>query len=294
MATLLRKMMHTVQLTVEANRTLSTALQLERSFSETGKHSEARQRAEYEMDHYKKTIASACNAYRDMELELVATGFRFPDRIRESLKKAAKQLGEFGHLVQSQRCDAADVKNAELAETYKAIMRQARGWRLTNPLEAWSNKRVNNRISEGAPESVSEFDVEPERMDRVMELVHKRFTTQAGYSFAVHPPKCVLDEPDMLQSDDVIEKLKDERFKVVFQDGTAEVVTLPELVFFAHQLIMVDVQARDVAEKLKKGGFGPTEIQISFTVSIQELMQPEVMKTVLSKVEFSSVACEDA
>jgi hypothetical protein len=268
-------------------------MQLRISFSGPGKHDQALQRAEYEMHHYQETVALARNAYREMELELAASGFRFPDKIRKSLSKAAKQLAEFGHLVQEERCDAADIKNGELAETYKSMVRQARGWRLTGPLEAWSSKRLNKTIRTQAPDEQGEYYISPERMDLISQMTYRRVTAQAGHSFAVHPPKCILEDPDILRRDSLIEELQSENFKVVFQDGTVQVLNLTEFVFFTYELIFLDVQARDIAEKLGKGGFGPTEIQIQLEISIPELMRPELVKAVLSKVEFSSLAAEN-
>ena len=293
LASLLKKMMYTVQLTTEARRALGTAMELERSFSGSGKQGEALQRANHERRHYEEAIAGACKAFREMELELVATGFRFPDKIRESLKKAAKQLAEFGHLVQDKRCDAADVKNGELADTYNGIVRHARGWRLTDPFEGWWRNRKKKRPDKEAAHEASEFDIDAERMDVIDKLVYKRMTQQSQQAFAVHPPKLVLDDPAVLGKDSVIDELRNEHFKVVFQDGTAEVLGLAEFVFFMYQLIFLQVQMADIGEKLHKGGFGPAEVRLKFSVSIPELIRPEVVKAVLSKVDFSPLPAED-
>jgi len=293
LASLLKKMMYTVQLTIEARRALGTAMELERSFSQSEKHSQALQRADCERRHYEETVANACKAFREMELELVTTGFRFPDKIRKSLNTAAKQLADFGHLVQDRRCDAADIKNGELADTYKAIMRQARGWRLTDPFEAWRRNRKKKGPDDDTSLKASEFDIDSERMDLIDHLIWKRMTAQSGQAFAVHPPRVIVDDPAVRERDSVIDELRNERFKVVFQDGTTELLGLAEFVFFTYQLIFLQVQMADIEKKLQKGDFGPAEVQLTFQVSIPELMRPELVKAVLSKVDFSSVPVDE-
>jgi len=293
LSSVLKKLLKTVQMTVEANNALRIAQELERSFADPQKHKQALQRARHERRHYQELVARAQTAFRDMEVELGATGFRFPDRIRKSLTKAAKQLAEFGRLVQNERCDAADVKNGQLADAYKALMRQARGWRLTDPVESWSHKRVNKKIEQETPPGKGEFEIKPERMRRIGQLVYRRLTDQASQSFAVHAPKQILDDPGVLTRESIIEELRDKHFKVVFQEGSAEVLSLPELVCFIYELIFLQVETRDVVHKLDKGGFGPTQIELTLEISVPELMRPEVVKAILSKVEFSSVPCEE-
>lgn len=125
-------------------------------------------------------------------------------------------------------------------------------------------------------------------MDRIGALVGKRIADQGGNRFTVHPPKKLIDNPEICQADDVIEQLEASVFEVVFQDGTYEMLTFAELMVFVYQLIIVMANLIKIQETMgetlaEKGA----EIKLNISFSVDEIMKPEVVKQLLSKIDFS-------
>lgn len=130
-------------------------------------------------------------------------------------------------------------------------------------------------------------------MDGVLELLHKRATTQSHNEFVVHPPRIVLNDPSILKSDDAVARLKNSIFSVVFQDGTAKMLSLPELLAFVFSLIPVAQQVQEVGEMISAGRHkGTHTVNISYQISMYQIMQPEMAKALLDKVSFSEVSSD--
>jgi len=126
-------------------------------------------------------------------------------------------------------------------------------------------------------------------------LVNKRATSQSGNSFAVHPPRKLLARPEIATSDRVIEELEDSVFHVVFQDGTKRLLTLVELMVFISQLIFIHFQLRDIDAMMRAASpsGGEAEIKVKMNLNIAAIMRLEMVKALLTKVEFSPVASDD-
>ncbi|MCB7130000.1 MAG: hypothetical protein J3T61_10740, partial [Candidatus Brocadiales bacterium] len=98
----------------------------------------------------------------------------------------------------------------------------------------------------------------------------------------------LLDNPDIATQDNVIDELKDSVFEVVFQDGTYAMLSLPELMTFTYQLIFVAHQHCEITKMLEHSD-RPAEITVKFDFSVPlHVMQPEIVKVLLSKIEFSN------
>ena len=292
LSAILRDFVAAMQQLVEANKARRTAEELRFAFPAAERAPDAVNTAEEKIERYGTLIASASDSYKKAEREIAATGFRFPDRVRHVLRQAILDLAELGNLVNNGRFDAADVQQAKVEDTYKRLMRLARGWRLTSPFEALRKNRLDRKLIKQDQTPKEKYKIEQDRMDVILGLVHKRFTDEVGNSFAVHPPQIMLQDPDVARRDSVVDELEGQRFRVVFQDGTAEFLSFPEFVVFIYNVIFAAVQMRDIAQKLKRGGFGPVDVQVKTQFSIQDLMRSEMVKAILGKVEFSATPCD--
>lgn len=284
LAKILRPMICTVQLLKRANSNRKTIEQIKHSYPDPAKAPEAVKHANTLISAYGNEISESEKTFRNAEAELAACSFRFPDRIRKELKSLLECLSECGRLVNGGLFDKADIQVATFSDKYKVVTTTARGWRLADPLEF-----IRNRLRRTPETKVpkSEFELTQEEMNGVMELLHKRVTVESRNTFVVHPPKIIIDHPEILQANDVIDQLKDCVFTVVFQDGTAKMLSLPELVAFTFNLIMYIQQVQEVSAMFAAAKpDGPREMNATFTFSMQQLMQPEMVKALLEKIIF--------
>lgn len=135
-----------------------------------------------------------------------------------------------------------------------------------------------------------------EEIDGIMELVHKRVASQSQNSFAVHPPKTLLEHPEIAKSDRVIEELEDSAFMIVFQDGTAKLLSFVELMVFTYNLIVLAQQSREIDQMMRSfsgGAGGPVGIKVNFDFSVDQIMRPETVRVLLDKIEFSDVPTDE-
>src|SRR5262249_55577463 len=132
------------------------------------------------------------------------------------------------------------------------------------------------------------YELTGKAMEEILELVHKRATTEAKNTFAVHPPRKLLERPEIAKSDKVIEELEDSVFVVAFQDGTARMMSLAELMVFTYNLLMLAYQSMEVVQMMQAvPSPGPRGVSVRFTMSIEEVMRPALVKALLEKIEFS-------
>lgn len=97
----------------------------------------------------------------------------------------------------------------------------------------------------------------------------------------------------MVNSDDVIDKLADARFRVEFEDGASEVLTMPELMVFTHQQIFLKLQMDEFLQQLDKSGVQQSvQASLNTTFNVEQIMHPELVKVLFSKIGFESTASE--
>lgn len=244
------------------------------------------QRVNSLIDEYNQHMKASEQDFRDAESEFATRHFRFPTQIAKQIKALQESLSELGRLINGGFFDKADIQLGQFRDDYKKITDTAKGWRLADPFEA-IRRRFRKSESE-AKEPKSEFELTKEEMDGVMELVHRRATTQAQNTFAVHPPQKLIDNPELIKSDNVIDELKDSVFSVVFQDGTAKMLSLPELMAFIYNLIVLAHEWQQLAKMVAAAQPAtPTDINVSFQFAMQHIMTPETVKVLLSKIEMS-------
>ena len=130
-------------------------------------------------------------------------------------------------------------------------------------------------------------------MQIILSLLTKRFTTESHNPFSVYPPRVLLERPDLAASDEVVVRLSNERFVTKFKDGTSVRLSLLELMVVTHQLIFAARQVRDFAQTLSQAGGSPALLQLNTNIDVHGIMKPEMVKVLLSKIEFSNTASED-
>lgn len=285
LAHVLDPLIRAAQALSQANRARRTREELKLSFPGLDAKAEAAQRIEELFSDYEESMEEANKHFREAEAQFASRSFRFPDRVGRSIQATQKSLSEYGHYVNLALFDKADLQFASFRDDIKRIHRTARGWRLADPLEA-VRRYIPKR--KAPKHEGSEFELTEQEVKRVLELVHVRATTQSTNTFAVHPPKKVIDRPEILTSDEVIDELKDAVFVVRFQNGRSEMLGLPELVAFVFNLIQLSVQVPDIVQMLRASSIeGTTEVKLSFNMCMTELMRPEMVKMLLSKVSFA-------
>ncbi|HEY2787247.1 MAG TPA: hypothetical protein VGJ05_19965, partial [Fimbriiglobus sp.] len=154
---------------------------------------EAAQRIDMLMEDYGEQMKLTDKDFREAEAEFASRHFRFPDSISKSIRTIQATLSELGRLVNDGIFDKADIQLAKFRDEYKQLTDTARGWRLADPLEG-----IRKRFRKPKTENdirISEFDLTDKEMNGILELLHKRVTTQANNSFVVHPPKKIVESP---------------------------------------------------------------------------------------------------
>ncbi len=284
----LKPMIQAAQKLHQANANRRNCETLRRSFPSAELAKEAAARINQMVDDYNRQMDEAQTAVRLAESELMARSFRFPDAIVRLVEKARDALSEFGKLVNNGYFDSADLAFAKFSDDYQHISRAGRGWRLLDPLEGLRKRFRRHKEEKKQPED--EFELSEDDVRAILDLVHKRATTQANNTFAVHPPKKLIDKPEIATSDDVVKELSDSVFVVVFQDGTTRMMPLNELMFFVYNLIFVAYQYAQLPQMLSGIPSDAQGINVSVKVrmSMTDIMRPEMVKLLLSKVEFST------
>ena len=106
-----------------------------------------------------------------------------------------------------------------------------------------------------------------DRIAVISDLVSQIVYQARGFKF--HPPKAVTDDPDVLKSEGVIERLADSKFWLRLGDGREELLTLPELLALAYNLYGVRKQLQRAKQDLKAKGV----IRLSINFDVVEMMK---------------------
>lgn len=285
LAHVLDPMVRAAQSLLQATNCRRTNEELRASFPDLDSAPEAAARINSNYEQYARHIEEAAKQFRDAEAESAARSFRFPTAIARIITDAQTTLSEYGELVNGGCFEKSDLQLARFKDQYNKIVRVARGWRLADPFE-WIRDRFSRKKKADRPQS--EFALTREEMEGIMELVTKRATSQAQNTFAVHPPKKLIDHPEIASSDNVIEELKDSVFVVRFQDGTSKMLTLVELMVFTYNLIVLAHRHQEVARMIRAARpEGETSVKVSFEFSESEIMHPEMVKALMSKITFA-------
>jgi len=274
-----------MQKLAEANKARLKAEKLKRSYPPHEKHPEVVERFNSFVQSYNDLVSAGADACKEFERHLASRKFRFPSKVGHTLQAVKEELFRLGELVNQGRFDQGDLQLARLCDLHRDITARATGWRIYDPLEGI--RKYWGRGKHHDDETGEESEISKKRMERLLALIFKRATTQAENTFVVHPPTILLQHPEVATSDDVVEKLRDSIFEIVFQDGDYEMVTLAELMVFTYQLIFLAAELPRVSNALKEGDVGEATVNLSVKFSETQLMQPEMVKALLSKIAFS-------
>src|SRR5262249_16012259 len=85
----------------------------------------------------------------------------------------------------------------------------------------------------------------------------------------------------------------DSVFVIVFQDGTTRMLTLAELMVFTYDLVFLATQMNDLEKMFRTPPPADTKININTSVNVTQIMRPEMVKCLLTKLAFSEVASDD-
>lgn len=291
LSNVLKPMVRAAQHLHHANDSRRKCEQLKASFPDPTSAPEAVERINKMVGEYGEYISNSEDEFRKAESEFASRSFRFPDRIAHLAKTAQDSLSEYGRLVNEGMFDKADLQFAKFRDDYKQITSVGRGWRLADPFEGIL-KRF--RKTKDHSEHENQLNLSEKEMNAIMDLVYRRATTQVRNTFAVHPPKKLLDNPKIAQSDHVVEELSDSVFVVVFQDGTTKMLSFVELMVFTYNLIVLALQHAEVGKMVEAAcPTGSREFQVSFQFSVPDIMRPEMVKVLLDKIEFSETASDE-
>lgn len=286
----LEPMVRSAQHLMRANTSRRQCERIKASFPDLAAAPEAAQQARALIDEYSRHIRASEEEYSSSEASFGARSFRFPDSICRKVRNALGSLSELGRLVNEGFFEKADLQVAKWRDDYAEVVRAGRAWRPIDPLEGMRRRVVRQATK---PETENEFELSAKELDAIMELVHKRATSQARNTFAVHPPKKLLENPSIAQSERVIEELKDSVFLVAFQDGTSTMMSLPELMYFVYNLILVASEYEKLSRMVQ--AMEPKhdmDIKVSFEIVIRDLMRKETVKALLQKIEFSDTSSD--
>lgn len=272
-----------------ANSARKNCESIKAAFPKMDNDSDAAQYFNMHLSQYSEHIKKSEEELRNGESEFHSRSFRFPDNIGKLVEGLGRILVDAGGHVNSGRFDQAEMAIAQFNDSYRQVVSIGRGWRLLDPLEGIKKKIRGQKKLADNPKI--EFDISDSSMKKLTNLIHKRATTHSRNTFSVMPPKIVLNEPGCVSSIDVVAKLKNEPFNVVFQDGDSMLMALHELVFFVYNLIFLSHQMKEISEMAKVNPNAPFEASVKVRISIDELMRPEMVKLLLSKIEFSTTAC---
>jgi hypothetical protein len=151
----------------------------------------------------------------------------------------------------------------------------------------------------GSSSGVRSVTSQPEKiisdveMQRVIRLIQKRTSTEASASFKVFPPAVLLNDPALANSPDVAVLLKDKSFCLKFSDGEEVSLSLVELMVMTHQLIFIAIQMKEIVSQMKDSGMPAAQINLKTDVVPAEVMIPEMISVLLSKLEFEKQSSEE-
>jgi len=269
-----------------ANRTRRKREDLSRSYPDPEKAPEAAYHADRMLQEYQSFLNAAAEDLRRFERCHGSRVFRLPRRLNKLLDDAKNTLSKAGDHVNAGKFDQTDVEIARVLDIYKTINEYIAGVSWKSRF-SWVRKKQEKKLDKQQEAERKRFDLSENEVREVLDLINKRITTQAPNTFVVHPPKKLIDNPSIAQADNVLDELEDSIFSVVFQDGTSAMIGLPQLMMLVHQLIMLQHHMSQMTKSFEVLDQKPDSVQLSVSFTEKHLMSPEMVKLLLSKIEFS-------
>ena len=243
------------------------------------------------VERYNRLIASAEVKFREAEAEFGAGQFRLPPKIASQLKELKNIVGDLSRLVNDGLFSKADVRLAEFGSQYQVLERSARGWQLENTIEGVLKRLRGTKMPPA--ESSDSDDLTKAEMDEVCDLLQIIKCSALPSSFAIHPPSEVLECEAILEADDLVERLSDAAFSIVLHDGDERLLSLPQLMAFVFNWVEMEIRERELEKMLKAAKpTGPQTVTVTTKFSMKQLMEPTMVKTLLSFVRFSNATSD--
>ena len=138
------------------------------------------------------------------------------------------------------------------------------------------------------------FHVPEDRIDTMFKLITRLARQGKGGSYRVYPPQAVIDDPDVLKADDVVDRLRDTTWQVRFYDGRVERFNFVEMVTFLH--LVGDIrgamgQAGALA-KVQNSTLDDPSV-VNRRLHIPTVMAPASVKRLLSAVSLQPTSSPD-
>ena len=138
------------------------------------------------------------------------------------------------------------------------------------------------------------FHVPEDRIDTMFKLITRLARQGKGGSYRVYPPQIVIDDPAVLQADDVVDRLRDTTWHVRFYDGRVERFNFVEMVTFLH--LIGDIRgAMGQAGALAKvqGSTLDDPSVVNRRLHIPTVMAPASVKRLLNGVSLQPTSSPD-
>jgi hypothetical protein len=132
-------------------------------------------------------------------------------------------------------------------------------------------------------EATPENDLSPVRVNFVTTLVGEVINNNA--TFKVYPPKVLVDDPSILEKDEAATKLLGTKWWLKFAHGREEAVSFTELMALTYNLVVVKIQLLHRQQQ----GAGRGSFDITFNMCVPEIMKPENVKAMLSKLDIEGI-----
>lgn len=261
-----------------------------RGFNEKGAEEKAVHYAEALAKDYSVHLEKAAEWHATLECESITNRFRFNPtvcRLIGYLGCLATRLGDSVNRGAFHEFDIHRVQAKELLETLHSV---ARGW-----LTPGGAKRLLAAIdaAEKRKKSPGGGWLSEAEMDVVFQLLFSRIETHRDSGFAVYAPRRLLYHRDLIERPDVVDQLINEPFAIAFPDGDIKRITLAQLCVLVHQLIVLQAEMPAIVRDVEGIKAETVKIQVNTQIDLAAIMQPAMVKVLLSKVEFYPQAAEE-
>jgi hypothetical protein len=130
-------------------------------------------------------------------------------------------------------------------------------------------------------------DLTDDQLQRIVDLVELLGTTPCN--FKIYPPREVVDDPAVLSSPDVTERLLQSKWWLALDNGREELLTFPELLALIHQLLALVKQIEAAQAEMGATGATDAEIAIEASFNLFELLQPESAQYLLGRLRMEGM-----
>ena len=115
-------------------------------------------------------------------------------------------------------------------------------------------------------------------MSLVVELI--QLVLRDSCDFELYPPREVVSDPSVLQSDEIAERLLGTKWWLSFDNGREELLPFPQTIVLLYNVVTMLAEREKVVGSLKAG----EQAKVRLKASLPELLRPEVVRAILNKV----------